>query len=202
VAAAPVTEHALDTLRERADRFIAELNEEYYRHYAGLKDTLELAPIYERLKRAGARNVQVRPPAAGALADLEARMDRVLVDAPCTGSGVWRRRPDAKWRLTPQALERRRAEQAALLAAAAQYVRPGGALVYATCSHFAAEGREQVAAFLASGTPLAPVAPAELWSQALGATDRPPIFFEEGALLTPATTGTDGFFVAVLQRQG
>ena len=111
-------------------------------------DRNRLAPIYDRLKRAGARNVQVRSPRHGALDDLAGQMDRVLVDAPCTGTGVWRRRPDAKWRLTPEALEKRIAEQDAVLAEAAAFVRPGGVLAYATCSLLPAENGERIAAFL------------------------------------------------------
>src|SRR5690606_28131575 len=72
--------------------------------FAHDSDRQRLAPIYERLKRAGARNVQVRPPGEGALDDLAGRMDRVVVDAPCTGTGTWRRRPDTKWKLTPEQL--------------------------------------------------------------------------------------------------
>ena len=81
------------------------------------------------------RNLQVRSPIhADALAGLEGRMDLVFVDAPCTGSGTWRRHPDAKWRLTPDQLARRIAEQDAVLAAAAPFVKPGGRLIYVTCS--------------------------------------------------------------------
>ena len=79
--------------------------------FAHDSDRNRLAPIYDRLKRAGVRNVQVRPPAEDALDDLVGRMDRVVIDAPCTGSGTWRRRPDTKWKLTPQQLELRIAEQ-------------------------------------------------------------------------------------------
>src|SRR5690606_25547935 len=78
-------------------------------------DRNRLAPIHERLKRNGARNVQVRNPDAGALDDLVEKMDRVVVDAPCTGTGTWRRRPDTKWKLTAAQLEARQAEQIAVL---------------------------------------------------------------------------------------
>src|SRR5690606_33920311 len=124
-----------------------------------------LAPIFERLKRAGTRNVQVRP--AGAPLDLAERMDAVLVDAPCTGSGTWRRRPDAKWRLTQRALDARVAEQAALLAGAAGYVRPGGRLVYVTCSVLPEENEAQIAAFLAARSDMALISPEQAWAAAI-----------------------------------
>ena len=80
-------------------------------------DKRRLAPIHDRLKRSGARNVQVRTPKSvgGEIADLAGRMDLVLIDAPCTGTGAWRRNPDAKWRMRPGALEQRQKEQAEVL---------------------------------------------------------------------------------------
>ena len=97
------------------------------------------------------RNLQVRSPIdPDALDGLEGRMDLVFVDAPCTGSGTWRRHPDAKWRLTPPQLERRIAEQDAVLAAAAPFVKPGGRLIYVTCSLLAEENEDRVAAFVAA----------------------------------------------------
>ena len=93
-------------------------------------------------QRAGARSGR-------SLAELEGRMDAVLIDAPCTGSGTWRRRPDAKWRLSERALGERLAEQTALLDQAARFVKPGGRLVYVTCSLFPEENGEQIAAFVA-----------------------------------------------------
>ena len=117
--------------------------------YAYDADRNRLAAIYERVKRAGVRNVQIRPPGADALAGLEASMDRVLVDAPCSGSGVWRRRPDAKWRLSAETLEKRVGEQAKALGEAAAFVKPGGTLVYVTCSLFACENTAPVEAFVA-----------------------------------------------------
>ncbi len=94
--------------------------------YATDTDKRRLAPIHERLDRSGARNVQVRPPKSvgNELADLEGRIDLVLIDAPCTGTGSWRRNPDAKWRMRPGALELRMKEQAAILDRA---VRPAEA---------------------------------------------------------------------------
>src|SRR6202521_5147028 len=91
--------------------------------YAYDADRLRLRPIFERLKRAGVRNAQVLPAGdAEALAKLDGKMDLVLIDAPCTGSGVWRRRPDAKWRMRPGALEQRGKEQAVVLDEATRVV--------------------------------------------------------------------------------
>ena len=157
-------------------------------------DARRLSETVKRATRAGVRNLQVRSPIRpDALDGLEARMDLVFVDAPCTGSGTWRRHPDAKWRLTPAQLERRTAEQDAVLAAASIYVKPGGRLIYVTCSLLAEENEDRVAAFLTAHpafavTPVA-VAGTERWLTA------------EGFLrLTPHTAGTDGFFVAALTR--
>ncbi|TKT80984.1 RsmB/NOP family class I SAM-dependent RNA methyltransferase [Aquamicrobium sp. LC103] len=158
-----------------------------------------LAPIFDRLRRAGARNVQTVAGAEG-LAPLEGQMDLVLVDAPCTGSGTWRRRPDAKWRLTARQLEVRLNEQSAILAEAARYVAPGGRLVYITCSIFPQENQRQVEAF-ASGHPDFGFADHQaLWETRFpgGAARIGPA----GIVLTPARTGTDGFFFASLQRAG
>src|SRR5262249_40477194 len=99
-----------------------------------------LAPIFDRLRRAEVKNVEVGARAAG-LGTLAGQMDIVLIDAPCTGSGTWRRRPDAKWRLTKKQLDQRCREQAAILDEASRFVKPGGRLVYVTCSVFDAENR-------------------------------------------------------------
>ena len=173
--------------------------------FATDRDKYRLAPIFERIKRAGTRNVQVR--AAGAdLSDLRGEMDRVMVDAPCTGTGTWRRRPDIKWRLTEHALADRRAEQAAILRDAADFVKPGGRLVYVTCSVLPEENQDQVAAFLAdqpdfSAVPTADiVAGAGLPAEAAAKLEAAVIPVPGGVQLTPQRTGTDGFFVSVLQK--
>ena len=142
------------------------------------KDKHRLAPIYERVKRAGARNVQIHAP-GGDLSALAGKMDMVFVDAPCTGTGVWRRRPDAKWRLKPAALEQRKKDQAEALALGAGLVKPGGRLVYATCSVLAEENEDSVAAFVAAD----------------------PRFAIEGEAtrLSPFSTTTDGFFVQAMR---
>lgn len=159
-----------------------------------------LAPIFDRLRRAGARNVQAIAGEAG-LAPLAGRMDLVLVDAPCTGSGTWRRRPDAKWRLTERQLGVRIGEQAAILDAAAGHVKPGGRLVYITCSIFPAENAHQVAAFLERNPAFAAADPRALWRSRFGEGALQPRICGSGVVLTPATTATDGFFAAVLERR-
>jgi len=171
--------------------------------YAYDADRLRLRPIFERLKRAGVRNAQVLPAGdAEALAKLDGKMDLVLIDAPCTGSGVWRRRPDAKWRLGPQMLEARLQEQAAVLDEGAALVKPGGRLAYITCSVLPPENRDQVEAFLGRHPEFKLMPWRPLWDEALSA---PPLPSADGAadtlLMTPLSHGTDGFFVAVLERQ-
>src|ERR1700719_2121263 len=118
--------------------------------YATDSDKRRLAPIHERLERAGVHNVQVRTPRGreNLLPDLEHRADLVLIDAPCTGIGTWRRNPDAKWRVRPGALEQRLEEQADVLDRAAALVKPGGRIAYVTCSVLAEENGDQVRAFL------------------------------------------------------
>ncbi len=170
--------------------------------YAYDSDRMRLRPIFERLKRAGVRNVQVLPAGdTNALAALEGKMDRVLIDAPCTGSGVWRRRPDAKWRLAPQMLEARLAEQRAVLDQGAALVKPGGRLVYVTCSVLPPENRDQVDAFIGRhpGFRIVPWRP--LWEESLHSAPPPSADGSaETLLMTPASFGTDGFYVAVLER--
>jgi 16S rRNA (cytosine967-C5)-methyltransferase len=170
--------------------------------YAYDADRMRLRPIFERLKRAGARNVQVLAPGdPAALAQLEGKMDLVLIDAPCTGSGVWRRRPDAKWRLSPEMLQARIAEQEAVLDQGAALVKPGGRLAYITCSVLPPENSDQVDAFLARHPEYSLVPWTEAWAAA--ALPEPPPSADgstETLLMTPRSFGTDGFFVAVLKR--
>ncbi|HRF07369.1 MAG TPA: RsmB/NOP family class I SAM-dependent RNA methyltransferase [Xanthobacteraceae bacterium] len=168
-------------------------------------DLRRLAPIHERLSRAGVRNVQVRSPKGkqDVLSDLEGNMDLVLLDAPCTGSGVWRRHPDAKWRARPGALEIRVKEQSFLLDQAARFVKPGGRLVYITCSVIDAENGAQIRAFRERDPSFEIVSSNEV-VKALGENAavfaRAAKFTDEGLQMTPRLTGTDGFFVAVLKR--
>ncbi len=172
--------------------------------YAYDRDASQLRPIFERLKRAGARNVQVVDAGdAAALSQNEGKFDVVLVDAPCTGSGTWRRRPDAKWRLKPEALETRLGEQRAVLDLAGRFVKPGGRLVYVTCSVFAEENDDQIARFLQEHPGFERIGPREMWESAFGAGSFEAAGLPEdaaGVLLTPLRHGTDGFFIAAARR--
>ncbi len=170
-------------------------------------DKRRLAPIHERLKRSGARNVQVRTPKSvgDAIADLAGRIDLVLIDAPCTGTGAWRRNPDAKWRIRPGALDQRVKEQADILDRAVPLLKAGGRIAYVTCSVLDEENGAQVRAFRSRHPDFAVQPPAEVAS-ALG--ERSFMFAkavrlsQEGILMTPRTTQTDGFFVSLLRRGG
>ncbi|MER0237303.1 RsmB/NOP family class I SAM-dependent RNA methyltransferase [Fulvimarina sp. MAC8] len=168
-------------------------------------DRQRLAPIYDRLKRAGVRNVQVHDPRDD-LSALESAMDIVFVDAPCTGTGTWRRRPDAKWRLSEGALEKRMAEQDAVLDQAARFVKPGGRLVYVTCSVLPDENGERITAFLARAEGFTVGDLGEVWNKLVpeDQTDRiHHVSIADGIalMMTPATTGTDGFFVCAMRKQ-
>ncbi|THD63929.1 RsmB/NOP family class I SAM-dependent RNA methyltransferase [Phenylobacterium sp.] len=163
--------------------------------YAYDSDARRLADTVRRSDRAGVRNLQVRSPVnPEPLKGLEGKMDVVFIDAPCSGTGSWRRHPDTKWRLTPETLEKRLADQDAVLDAGAGFVKPGGRMVYVTCSVLPEEDEDRVAAFLAhtAGFEVRP------------ATDDPNLtahLTPDGFLrLTPRTAGTDGFFVAVLAK--
>lgn len=157
-------------------------------------DGRRLAPLKERADRAGARNIQIRAPmrSKDALEDLRGRMDIVFVDAPCTGSGTWRRNPDSKWRLRPNALAMRIGEQREALALAAPLVKPGGRLVYVTCSVLPEENEDAVTAFLAAYADFAPVG--------LSGAEFPAYERAIGLQMTPLITGCDGFYIAALQR--
>lgn len=177
--------------------------------YAYDRDARRLAPLFDRSKRAGVRNLQIRSPAGGeGLDDLLGKMDVVFVDAPCTGAGTWRRHPDTKWRLTEQQLETRMAEQDAVLIEASRFVKPGGRLVWATCSFLMEENEDRLDQFLVPHSEFSrvPVLAAVEQSRLLsddGATALRACATEQGALrITPDKIRADGFFVAVLTRAG
>ncbi|GIU67562.1 RsmB/NOP family class I SAM-dependent RNA methyltransferase [Candidatus Phycosocius spiralis] len=182
---------------------LAALMENKGQLYAYDVDSRRLANAYERLERAGVRNCQVRTPRrdVDVLADLIGLMDIVFVDAPCTGSGTWRRAPDTKWRLRPGALEKRQQEQALALKLGAPLVKPGGRLIYVTCSILPEENEDSVKAFLQANPDFKPIVPSQLVQDGglKGLLSRchkagP------GLQMTPLATGTDGFFVCGLER--
>lgn len=157
-------------------------------------DRARLSRLPPRAQRAGVTIAETRllDPGreAAALTDWQGRADAVLVDAPCSGTGTWRRNPEARWRLDPAELSRLTALQARLLDVAAPLVRPGGRLVHVVCSLLDAEGADQITAFLNRHTGWRAV------PLALGAgTPR-----GGGTRLTPHADQTDGFFVARLER--
>ena len=155
-------------------------------------DRGRLSRLPPRVARAGALFVETRLLNPGreleVLGDLAAQADAVLIDAPCSGTGTWRRNPEGRWRLTPAELDRLTALQARLLDLGAGLVKPGGRLIYVTCSLLDAEGSDQAAAFLARR----PGWRAQMPQLPAGAPRG------AGLRLEPARDGTDGFFVAQL----
>ena len=138
------------------------------------------------------------------LTDLAGRIDLALIDAPCTGTGAWRRNPDAKWRVRPGALAERLKQQAELLHRAAALVKAGGRIAYITCSVLEEENGDQVRDFLSGHREFAVVSPRELAAQTLGeraaAFCRAALLSQHGLLMTPRRTDTDGFYVAVMRK--
>lgn len=149
-----------------------------------------------RLRRAGVFNVEqhLLVPGEGKWAKRRRETyDRVLVDAPCTGTGTWRRNPDARLRLTESDLSELVEKQATILQDASRFLRKGGRIVYATCSILPAENEEQVQRFLAANADFALVDP--------GRPEAARLAHGGMVRLTPASHGTDGFFAAVLERK-
>jgi len=173
--------------------------------YATDSDKRRLVAIHERIERSGARNIQVRTPRGDAetLGDLAGRADLVLIDAPCTGIGTWRRNPDAKWRIRPGALKERLKQQEAVLERAVPLVKPGGRIVYVTCSVLAEENGDQVRAFAGRHADFSVEKPGQIINT-LGERaylfGRAVLISDEGLLMTPRRTDTDGFFVSMLRR--
>ncbi|KPF72172.1 RNA methyltransferase [alpha proteobacterium AAP81b] len=153
-------------------------------------DRGRLQAMPPRLARAGVTIAEPRlldpRREAEALADLAGRVDRVLIDAPCSGTGTWRRNPEARWRLTPERLARLTAEQDRLLDLATTLLRPGGTLTYVVCSLLPDEGEERIAALLARQSGLIP----QSFCNPVGAAA------VTSLVLTPGSEGCDGFFIA------
>jgi 16S rRNA (cytosine967-C5)-methyltransferase len=164
--------------------------------YAYDSDARRLTDTIRRGDRAGVRNLQVRTPLnPEPLKDLVAKMDVVFIDAPCSGTGSWRRHPDTKWRVTPETLAKRQADQDQVLDDGAGFTRPGGRMVYVTCSVLPEEDEDRVAAFLERHPEFAR-------QPATAEAELTPFLTADGDLrLTPRSSGTDGFYVAVLEKQ-
>lgn len=157
-----------------------------------------LAQLKPRLARSGLSNVhpqRIQNERDPRLSRLAGKIDRVLVDAPCTGLGTLRRNPDLKWRRKPEDIEELRAKQAAILAGAARLVKPGGRLVYATCSLLEEENRAVLDAFLAASGEFALKPVREVL-----AAERIALDMGDVLELWPHRHATDGFFAAVLER--
>ena len=167
------------------------------------RDKHRLRPIFERITRSGASCIEVVPYDEPHKLQVSGSHDLVVVDAPCTGSGTWRRKPDAKWRLSEKQLQIRLKEQVAVLQQAAPLVRKGGKLAYFTCSILPQENGEQVQVFLKSHSQFKIIPYTEQWKAKLGS--QPPTSADgrsDTLQLSPHSHGTDGFFVAVMQRVG
>ncbi|RZJ47624.1 MAG: RsmB/NOP family class I SAM-dependent RNA methyltransferase [Brevundimonas sp.] len=161
--------------------------------------------IRPRLTRAGvAADLCLLGQNGGGIEDLNGQADVVFVDAPCSGSGTWRRRPEDAWRLTTDEVEKLHALQVRILAQASHLVKPGGRLVYVTCSMLSRENEASIVAFEAAHPGFKPVAVAEALSDAAlnseGAATLAAKADGHRLRLSPASTNTDGFFVAIYER--
>ena len=162
-----------------------------------------LEALKPRLARSGLSNVypaQIAHERDERIKRLAGKIDRVLVDAPCSGLGTLRRNPDLKWRQSPQAVQELSAKQAAILASAARLLKPGGRLVYATCSLLATENEAVAAAFTAEQPAFAPLPAAQVLQQA-GVEGADTLCSGDALRLWPHRHATDGFFAAVWERR-
>jgi len=168
--------------------------------HAADNDQRRLSRLAPRLDRAGARNIVIHDADAlpQLLHDFEGKADRVLLDVPCSGSGTWRRNPEGRWRYDPASLDEVLRRQRGLLSDGAKLVKPGGRLVYATCSILPAENGDQADWFLAHHAEFTALPLVEAWAQ--GVTDQR-IRTGDRLSLTPYRHGTDGFFAAAFRRQ-
>ncbi len=163
-------------------------------------DPKRLKQLPPRARRAGASIIRIADTRGGP-AWGKGKFDLVLVDAPCSGSGTWRRSPEQKWRLTPDRLREHMNLQSWLLDDGARHTRPGSRLVYATCSLLACENEDICEAFLERNPDFRPVSAANAWTEA-GLSTPPPQGVGEYFRASPYRTATDGFFACIIQRAG
>lgn len=155
----------------------------------------------ERLRRAGLDNVEPRTLAHERdrwIAKHKGKFDRVLLDVPCSGTGTWRRNPDSRWNHAGPGLGEVTDMQARILHSAARLTKPGGRLIYVTCSLLPEENREQIEAFLADWPDYRRLPISPIWAETLGGDA--PDGAADDLLLTPNRHGTDGFYIAILER--
>lgn len=158
-----------------------------------------LTQIKERLRRAGVDNVQIHVITSETDSFIKRHKDsadRVLVDAPCSGTGTWRRNPDLKWRFTPTDLQEVVALQRSILQSAARLVKPGGRLIYATCSVLRQENEQQIEEFLKSSKDFRVVCAEKIWNNIPIENDDSVSYFS----VSPHQDGVDGFFAAIMER--
>jgi 16S rRNA (cytosine967-C5)-methyltransferase len=163
------------------------------------RDASRLKQLGPRARRAGASIITATDKRGGPLWG-KGKFDAVLVDAPCSGSGAWRRNPETKWRLTPERLKELIELQAWLIDDGARHTKAGGRLIYVTCSLLTSENEDVIEAFLNRQAAFRRLAAAEIWHSAVGSG--PPPGMAEYFRASPLKTGTDGFFVCIMQNLG
>jgi len=160
-------------------------------------DATRLKQLRPRARRAGANIIAATGNREGPMWG-DGLFDIVLVDSPCSGSGAWRRNPGAKWRLTEGRLAELRALQSKLIESGARHTKPGGRLIYATCSVFRSENEDVIDAFLADNPRFKVVAADGVWRAVAGSA--PPPGMKDNFNATPLNTGTDGFFACIMSH--
>lgn len=164
-------------------------------------DRFRLRPIFERLTRAGVTNCEVISAQDKGKLEAAGPFDCVVIDAPCSGSGSWRRKPDAKWRLSQKQFEQRLKDQAQVLEKGYALAKPGGTILYITCSVLPEENTGQVNAFLSRHKDMRIVPYMEQWSRTIGGkAPQSADGAQDTLVLTPARHDTDGFFVSVMRK--
>lgn len=162
-----------------------------------------LTPLEERKKRAGASNIKILYPEQykDLVMDYKKKADFVLLDAPCSGTGTWRRDPESKWRFQLSVLDQRIREQREVLQNALSLVRSGGHIGYATCSILEKENDEVIRSFLQDNNEITFISPKRVAEEIFREAQGVPYYITKfGIMLTPFKTGTDGFYLSVLRK--